>query len=181
MLVRFSMLNLIRSSILFLSLSLSACSDDLLPPGDRGGEIMLENEHKNMLLINRLEGEDIPYELSSQGWIKYMLADQAKVMGIIRSINYAEGLRDDVFESEIINDNEMKSEYISEFVRSGIQYHLGSHLGNEYIFWKQTDGPKVDVIRQRINVSLREKSREKAIINGEIPKEFIHFFRDNQK
>ncbi len=77
------------------------------------------------------------------------------------------------FESEILLSEEIERLYIDEFRRCSIPHRLDTYGGENYISWSQVYGPKVDCIRQKVNLDFRRLSRARAVDDGRLPEKFI--------
>ncbi len=98
-----------------------------------------------------------------------MLEDQAEVLSIIRKVQYDGNLDEKIFESAIVQGQEFKERYIDEFESASIPFFFDTVNGLEHIFWSQIHGPIVDKIRQKINIQIREKARQRAEEEGFAP------------
>lgn len=141
------------ATVIFIMLL--GCSKTELPPGPRGDGFILGDRDKQAQVIRVLEDRSIPYKINSRGFVIYMLENEAEVLGIIREIEFSGRLNPNHFESEILFSKEIKSIYVKEFKKSSIPYHIDVMAGDEYIYWSQIYGPKVDRIRQKINLESR--------------------------
>jgi hypothetical protein len=149
-----------NSAILLLMFLLSACSgpDTELPPGYRifSIPIFLESDVNNKIK-ERLEERDIPFEVSEQGHIHYSAINQAEVLGIIRDIRFNGEIRSDYFEMMVVSSKISRDLFAAAFDEEGILYRVeASDISEGYFvfYWNQTYGAKVDVIRQRVNMTL---------------------------
>lgn len=159
--------------IAYLFLFLVGCSSEGLPPGDRAGGIKFSKESEREKVISMFEEKEIPYEFDDRGFVNYLLKDQAQVLGIVRNVKYGERLSPTYFESEILPNEDIKKLYIEEFKKASIPYQLDTHSGDQHIFWRQTYGPQVDLIRQKINMEVRRLSRIEAVEEGRAPENLV--------
>lgn len=151
------------------------CSDENLPAGDRAGGVKFSDATEREKILTEFRNEKIPYELNERGFVNYLIKDQARILGIIRTVKFGEKLDPNYFESLVVHSIDAKNKYVVELNNNGIPYTIDYYDGVMHIFWAQTYGPLVDQIQQKVNMELRRANRAKAIEQGRIPE----FFRTN--
>ena len=154
--------------LLLLSLMVG-CSGEKLPAGDRAGGVKFSNPTEREKILVEFRNEKIPFEIDERGFVNFMLRDQARVLGIIRTAKFGKKLNPNYFESLIVHSIEAKNKYITELNINSIPYRIDSYEGSTHIFWEQTYGPQVDQIQQKVNTELRRASRNKAVEQGQAP------------
>ena len=141
------------------------CADSELPAGKLGGGFKLTDLEKHKEAIAALEEREIPYELDERGMALYMLRNQADVHGILRKIHHGEELKGNVWESAVLVDELTREKYEDAFSHAEIPYSISEHEGVTLIEWSQIYGPRVDVIRQKLDGEIMDIVFEKATNN----------------
>ena len=140
-------------------LSLYACAkDEGLPAGLRGGGFELADNTKHELALDEMSRQSIPFETNERGMVIYMQKDKAKVLGILRKVQYGNELTNNIIESEAIADAKYKDILVSKFEQQGIPYNIHNTNGLEQIKWVQLYGLKVDVIIQEAGFERHNKN-----------------------
>ncbi|WP_189475077.1 hypothetical protein [Parahalioglobus pacificus] len=109
---------------------------------------------KQALALTRFDEEGIQYEVqsegASEGMVVTLLKDQARVDGITREVHSGPELSSTTWETAVLLNDDMQARYEAAFEKAGIDYSIVTHEGTKQIEWNQLDGPKVDLINQRI-------------------------------
>lgn len=134
-------------------------------------------------VLKKMEEESIPYKINERGFITYRLINQAAVLGIVRDVAHKGKIDRNYLESIDIANDEIMDRYIYEFNVNNIPYSTNEDFVNlntsaRMIFWSQSYGKKVDLIRQKINLQLAKESLSKAIDDGEVPERFRNSYLD---
>ena len=153
-----------RLLIIFILFALIACSgDNGLGAGYRAGGFSVANSDHQKEIVRRLKKADVPFEINDGGMINYLLIDQAKVLGIVRKVQYEGKLSDNVLESTILLNDDVKAMYEKAFNQENIPYTLDYVNDINHISWSQKYGSQVDLIRQNINLQIAKESTKKGI------------------
>lgn len=127
--------------------------NDSFPPGNISsiGPFHNEVDEKNFLAL--LDEENIIFRIRDDGAVDYPSVEKARVLGILRRVNYGNQLSRNKQESILVTSSNEKKYYIEEFEKRGISYWVIKLPGIEnqwnLLYW-QTDGPKVDQIQQEL-------------------------------
>jgi hypothetical protein len=135
---------------LFCSVALG-CSNDELPAGNIAEGFLLADPDQHKAVLNIMRDKGIPYEENDRGYIVYLLKDQAKVHGIERIVLYGRDLNETIFETASLVNDDTRQKYEAAFREKNIPYRISSDNGITHIIWSQKYGPRVDVIRQKVD------------------------------
>lgn len=141
-------------AIAVLSLLLVACSDRSLPVGNRAEGFSLASQEHQSEVLRRLGERGIPYEVEDDGTIRYMLDNQAEVLGVVRHVTKGERYNSLDLEALPVTSKKQKELYMEELSAAGIPYEIVKVGAIENIKWRAEYGPEVDSIRQRVNTTL---------------------------
>ena len=140
--------------IFFLTLYVvvsAGCSENELPAGIMGGAFKLEDKNAQDKILSIMGNSNIPYEVDHDGFIHYLLKNQAQINTIKRNVIYGSMLSENILETAIIN-NKSRDKYAYHLKKENISFRIYSYNGNIHLEWNQKDGPKVDIIRQNIEM-----------------------------
>ena len=143
--------------VLFLAIVLATfggCSSKSLPAGVRGEPFLLSDQSQQEEIIEVLKERNLPFDIDSEGYIVYLLANQAEIHGILRTVQYGDVLRDNVTESAILANEDVRKIYEAAFVEEEIPYDIRKHDGLIEIEWNQLHGIHVDRLRQRVDTEI---------------------------
>lgn len=121
-----------------------------------GEPFKLSDQKSQNAVINELKKEGIPFQVDDRGFVNYLLTDQAKVDGIQRTILYGPSLDQNHFESIVLVNDYERKKYEKGFSESGIPYSIVTYQGQALIEYSQSYGPKVDLIKQQLDIEIMD-------------------------
>ena len=122
--------------------------------GARAGGFKNADGDKKAKIVSLMEKKGIQYIVDIDGYIIYLLKNQAEVLGIERSVTDGKILDPNVIESEVLIIVGAREKYESEFSKRNIPYKIAEYYGMEHISWSQQYAMEVDLIRQKVNIEL---------------------------
>lgn len=138
--------------VIIIIISSIGCSSEKLPAGVRADGFKFADSGQQSAFIDLMKEENIPFEINKNGFVIYLLKNEATVFRMLRKIQYGENLNPDIWESAILANTEIRDNYVKAFSENGIRYYIKEDNGVIQIKWSQTDGPKVDVLRQQLDL-----------------------------
>lgn len=136
-----------------LLMSVFSCSDNDPQLRIPAAGFKIDDKEMHELVLAELKNRNIPY-VAEDGGILYFAQNEAEVLGIKREIEYGKELNKNHWESLPLIDQFEQEKYERAFKNSGIPYKIRHHQGGVVsIDWRQTFGPKVDELRQKMSES----------------------------
>ena len=126
----------------------------------------LADPKKQQALLDELDQEDIYYELHelrNKERLYHRAEDTARFYNIERKILYGEELNPDIQEVIFVSGKEQKDEYVDAFEKADVPFWTRD-VSDEYPAWainySQYYGPKVDQIRQEMELRILQSKRD---------------------